>query len=111
MNRIFVYGTLKKGFGNHSIISGSRWLGDTEVKGKIYNLGAFPGAKFDEDGIVKGELYEVNELTLGRLDRLEGHPSFYLRTKVPCNLGVIVEAYHYCGKVNSKWLIESGVWK
>ena len=111
MNRVFVYGTLKKDFGNHYFLKDSEFLGHAEVKGTIYSLGHFPGAKLDEEGIIKGEIYEVNKETLERLDRLEGHPRLYLRTKVPCNLGIMVEAYHYSGRVDPKSLIESGVWK
>lgn len=111
MNRIFVYGSLKKGFGNHRLLETARFLGETQVKGKMYSLGGYPGAKMDEEGTIFGELYEVDDSTKSRLDRLEGHPTFYKRIQVPCSLGVLVETYHYCGRVDSKPLVESGVWK
>jgi gamma-glutamylcyclotransferase (GGCT)/AIG2-like uncharacterized protein YtfP len=37
----------------------------------------------EEKGLgVYGELYKVDELTLKRLDRLEGHPDFYRRSDI-----------------------------
>lgn len=35
---------------------------------------------------VEGEVYEVSESKLMRLDEFEGHPDFYLREKVPVAL-------------------------
>lgn len=77
---VFVYGTLKKGFGNHHLLHNCPYKGKGHIQGtKMLNLGAFPGMIPDESKKVQGELYEINEFTLKRLDRLEGHPHFYTR--------------------------------
>jgi gamma-glutamylcyclotransferase (GGCT)/AIG2-like uncharacterized protein YtfP len=40
---------------------------------------------------VKGELYMVDEPTLARLDRLEGHPQFYSREEIRISAGAGAE--------------------
>lgn len=87
--RVFVYGTLKKGHGNHRLLENSKFLGRCVINGKhrLVSLGGFPGlvAAEEEDAErgVSGEVYQVNEETLLSLDFLEGHPRFYERRKVP----------------------------
>lgn len=83
MNKIFVYGTLLSGFGNHKRLleNKSTYLGTAEIKGKMFSMGGFPGVTEGEDDI-HGEVYEVNDEVLKSLDRLEGHPNFYKRTQV-----------------------------
>lgn len=80
---VFVYGTLKKGFGNHRLLEKSRFIRKAEIPGTMYNLGAFPGIRpSDSSSLVAGEIYEVDDPTLDRLDTLEGHPNFYVRRTV-----------------------------
>ena len=95
--KVFVYGTLKRGWGNNRLISQvdtSRFLGHAYT-GDVYYF-AKSGCPFvieDEKlvanpsddnlmGIVLGEVYEVDETTLGQLDQLEGHPNWYMRETV-----------------------------
>jgi gamma-glutamylcyclotransferase (GGCT)/AIG2-like uncharacterized protein YtfP/predicted glutamine amidotransferase len=85
MQRVFVYGTLKKGFGNHRLLSNSRFLGNATTVSKWLMIGEdmpFPyllEQDWKKGKYIKGELYEVDEATLARLDRLEGVPSHYKR--------------------------------
>lgn len=86
--RVFVYGSLKNGKGNHRLLSGSKYLGRCYVEGRhrLLSLGGFPGLVKSDDlepQKVVGEVYQVNEETLQSLDWLEGHPRFYCREKVP----------------------------
>ena len=79
-HRVFVYGSLKKGHANHSLIKGSEFLGQFHT-GEGYTKIDGPGFPFlvpnpDGEGTY-GELYSVTSLTLALLDRLEGHPDFY----------------------------------
>lgn len=79
---VFVYGTLKRGHGNHRLLEagGARLLGTDSIKGwSMHDLGAFPAVAEGWD-TVHGEVFEVDAETLARLDRLEGIPSFYQRT-------------------------------
>lgn len=81
MHKIFVYGTLKRGHGNHRLLANARFIGTgiSEPVFTMLHLGGFPGIVRSGETAIHGELYEVDEGTLHRLDRLEGHPSFYER--------------------------------
>ncbi|WP_338553238.1 gamma-glutamylcyclotransferase [Paenibacillus sp. KS-LC4] len=72
MPRLFVYGTLRKGGNNHHYMNGALLLSlHTVVKGTLVDSGkGFPGMLL-EDGMVFGELYDVSEETLARIDKLE----------------------------------------
>jgi gamma-glutamylaminecyclotransferase len=78
----FVYGTLKKGYGNHPALKDSLFIGEaTSVeKYKVFNCG-FPMAFKDKEGLkVKGELYSVTQPeVVERLDQIEGNGHFYTR--------------------------------
>lgn len=88
MALLFVYGTLKTGYGNNSRImlpAGGVLQGTARMYGAVlYDLGSFPGLIItdNEDDLVHGELWEVPDKGIPALDRLEGHPNFYCRTKV-----------------------------
>jgi gamma-glutamylaminecyclotransferase len=88
--RVFVYGTLKEGYGNHRALAGSKALGRAVIAGKysLVDMGWYPGvldhsadSAFPERRI-GGEVYEIDDDTLNTLDMIEGHPSFYCREKV-----------------------------
>lgn len=88
---VFVYGTLKNGYCNHRLLDNSKYLGEAysvleRFEMRAPEIGGFPfvtevGHKSKNKGRVYGEVYEVDEKTLKRLDVLEGHPSFYTRHK------------------------------
>ncbi len=82
-DRIFVYGTLKKGFGNAQwFLSDSQFLGNATVKGQLLNIvGSFPGliGSDDQKSMVHGEVYLVDNPTLARLDHLENEGILYHR--------------------------------
>ncbi len=76
---LFVYGTLKRGLTNHHQLGGAPFLGEAELAGvRLHDLGPFPMA-IAADGLARGELYRVDEVTLARLDRFEGVPRLYRR--------------------------------
>jgi gamma-glutamylcyclotransferase (GGCT)/AIG2-like uncharacterized protein YtfP len=80
--KVFVYGTLLTGFGNNGLLRNSKLLGEQVLEGfDMYSLGAYPVITPGK-GRVQGEVYEVDDAVLGRLDRLEGYPNFYNRMKV-----------------------------
>ena len=78
----FVYGTLKKGFGNNYHMRNSTFVSKakTEDKFNLYSAGIPYLTKMGTTSHVHGELYEtpLDDL-LGPIDRLEGHPTFYKR--------------------------------
>jgi gamma-glutamylcyclotransferase (GGCT)/AIG2-like uncharacterized protein YtfP len=76
--RLFVYGTLMRGLGNHHRLHrhGASYMGDGRLDGALVNFhGAFPGFVGEysaEAAPIVGELYAVTHKTLEDLDRLEG---------------------------------------
>src|SRR4051812_27023287 len=73
---IFVYGSLMKGFGNHTLLRDATFVkeGLTLPEYTLISLGSFPGVLPDGTTSIKGEVYEVNLKVRDRLDQLEGHP-------------------------------------
>lgn len=87
-----VYGTLRKGYGNHRILDNEHceYLGTqrTTPEFKMVTLGGFPGVIPDGSSSVTIEVYRVNHPTVDqRLDWLEGYPSFYQKTQVETEWG------------------------
>ncbi len=75
MTTVFVYGTLKRGGGNHAFLGGQRFLGDARTAPgyTLYSLGDYPGmvrAPGDTAGVA-GELWVVEHACWAELDRLE----------------------------------------
>lgn len=115
---IFVYGSLKRGFGNHGVMerAGGRFIGEaqTEAGFTMYSLGGFPGVIRTGEGSVKGELYEVPVTGLPGLDMLEGHPNFYRRETIRLESGQ--EVLTYLLPVRKEYtegcpIVEDGVWE
>lgn len=107
--RVFVYGTLKKGFGNHRVLEGAKDLGRATIKGNytLVDLGWYPAvvnAPKAEEREIGGEVYEIDHDTLATCDMIEGHPSYYTRQKVMTSLGVTAWVYmlpeSYAGRAN-----------
>ena len=100
---VFVYGSLKRGFGNHSLLAMSKFHGSHTTAEDCYHmnsLGAFPAVTTVSDDCengysISGELYTVDSATLRKLDQLEGNGSFYTRKIVRLNSPVIKEAWIY----------------
>ncbi|XP_054764788.1 putative gamma-glutamylcyclotransferase CG2811 [Lytechinus pictus] len=93
MNRVFVYGTLKRGQPNHFALS--------EVGNERYTYigNGFTSTKWplviasehnipyllDKEGNgynIKGEVYDVDDVLLGHIDQVECYPDVYGRRKV-----------------------------
>lgn len=109
MDKVFVYGTLKKGFGLHRVVAKSRFLGKSTLSGyAMFSRIYFPYITKGE-GKIHGEVYEVNQDTLQLLDAIE---SGYKRERVVVNLkGEKIKVYVYVfeSEVGGK-KIDSGVW-
>lgn len=102
---VFVYGSLKNGFGNHVIMAGALSAGaavTVEAGFGMASFGAYPACYIPEDdealNKIQGELYGVNEMLLNALDKLEGNGSFYTRelVSVECpKTGQVIDAWMY----------------
>ncbi len=105
---LFVYGTLKQGYGNNQ-----RCLADAKFLGKALSVErdyimqdiGFPIVWQDDDdmiGQVSGELFFITNKMLANCDRLEGHPRMYKReervfqlTSLPGRVGEEITAWIY----------------
>lgn len=87
MVKVFVYGTLKQGHGNHVLLEDSRFLGPaiTDKKFIMYRAGIPFVSKSHNTTNISGELYMVDDITLKMLDMLEGHPAWYKRETTKIN--------------------------
>lgn len=114
--KVFVYGTLKKGHGNHRVmeLSNGKFLAECETQYDgfaMVHLGGFPGVIKTTDGTtIKGELYEVEHLEA--LDALEGYPNLYYREQVALSCGATAWMYLYNRAVQPQHkFIDNGIWR
>jgi gamma-glutamylcyclotransferase (GGCT)/AIG2-like uncharacterized protein YtfP len=93
MNYFFVYGTLKRGEGNHHLIEHAEFVDVGYVRGCVlFDLGGCPAMMTGDfrslmtDHVAKGEIYAVEDehldQTLASLDMLEQEGRMYLRAKL-----------------------------
>lgn len=97
-HKIFVYGTLRKGYCNHYFLEE-----DTDYIGKAISVDlykmtareyiirggrkrAVPFVCKTPEVNITGEIYEVSNNTLKLMDRLENHPYWYVREEVEFEL-------------------------
>jgi gamma-glutamylcyclotransferase (GGCT)/AIG2-like uncharacterized protein YtfP len=77
---IFVYGTLRQGGlrAMPTIFPGAKFLGQANVSGSLYDLGAYPGLLLDDStSSVIGEVYEIDDEALKQLDEIEASSSYW----------------------------------
>jgi gamma-glutamylcyclotransferase (GGCT)/AIG2-like uncharacterized protein YtfP len=67
---LFIYGTLMPGLRLEAEMHGARFRGPTQVTGRLVDVGRYPGFLSGE-GLVSGEVYEVDTAHLARLDGVE----------------------------------------
>ncbi len=81
-HKVFVYGTLKRGYGNNSLLKEAVYLGKAKTIDKWSMVGKgrpFPYLleKNFKGYNIEGEVYAVDDKELNLLDRLEGVPTHY----------------------------------
>ena len=85
-NLVFVYGTLRNGYGNHHLLKEAHCygIGCTDACYAMYLVHGFPYVTSTEARYrIVGELYAVDDDTLNILDSTEGHPIYYERREIP----------------------------
>lgn len=117
MNRLFVYGTLKRGCSNHRELAGQTFVGEarTQPGFRLFDLGGYPGLvpwPDDRDGVA-GEVWSVDNEALVRLDRFEGvSAGLYHREPIPLQPPFADEPVHAylhphavddCREVGAEW--------
>jgi gamma-glutamylaminecyclotransferase len=93
--RLLVYGSLRRGERANRFLADATFVGvaRTAPGCMLYDLGAFPGLVHGGEGAVLGELYDVDDDLLARLDRYEGTPNFYRRELVELEDGSSAQTY------------------
>jgi gamma-glutamylcyclotransferase (GGCT)/AIG2-like uncharacterized protein YtfP len=72
---IFVYGSLKRGYALHHLLTDQHYVGTAVTKPlyRLFDLGSYPGMIEWPEGLsVHGEIYKVNHSCLQTLDDAEG---------------------------------------
>ena len=113
MKKLFVYGTLKRGYGNHKRLTGATFLGlDSIEDSALLDLGFFPGMVERPGSRAYGEVFLVTDEHLRRTDLLEGVPHFYRRETRTTTAGIEVETYYLNRDADRRdyRTIESGLW-
>ena len=116
-NSIAVYGTLRRGCGNHRyLLSEADFLGefDSEPTFSLYSLGGFPGLKNNGNTSVKMEVFAVNDDEAEAVDQLEGYqagrkPHFYDKQDIETPFGT-AGVYIYVRDTEGRGFIETGDW-
>lgn len=70
---VFVYGTLRRGGSNDisRFCPAPEYVGNGEIVGTLFDLGAYPGAMLGGEGRIKGEVYRITPALEVQLDVLE----------------------------------------
>lgn len=116
-NLVAVYGSLRKTMGNHDyFLSKSKLLGEFKTKPEftLYSLGSYPGLKHKGDTSIVTEVYEVDDITLHRLNGLEGYTpgeeaTFYDRIEIETPWGNAF-IYIYVNELSDDSIVSSGDW-
>jgi len=103
MNLVFVYGTLKSGHQLNRVLADSIFVGEGVLDSTdygLFHLGAFPAVMavgYPRSYTIRGEVYQVDNITLMRLDQIEGVPILYERLveTIKLNSGENVQANVY----------------
>ena len=113
---VFVYGSLRKGMGNHSVLNprGSMLVDEytTPPEYHLADLGYYPAVLKGGGTAIKGELYAVSQEVWEAVEYLEGYPSFYDRVELTTPHGVAIMYYlpHDLCRPEDNDLVESGDW-
>lgn len=112
--KVFVYGTLLSGEGNHRQLRGARVLAvrRTEPRYTLVSLGPYPAMIAGGSTSVMGEVYDLDDDLVRALDHFEGVPSLYRRERIRLLGGETVDGYLLARPRPKRYqLIPSGDWR
>ena len=108
---VFVYGSLKKGFHNHHFMGDADFVSEARTRDPVWLLHQFnsktkpgayvPGVEDKGDGYIKGEIYQVDDEGLKKLDRLEENGTRYCRRQVCFEGGLTAWMYTHADKAEA----------
>jgi gamma-glutamylcyclotransferase (GGCT)/AIG2-like uncharacterized protein YtfP len=86
---VFVYGSLCRGEEFHHYLADARFVGPwrTPPTWEMWDLDGYPALTPGGQTSAAGELYDVSEALLARLDELEETPTLYQRTELDTPYG------------------------
>ena len=89
MNRVFVYGTLKRGQRNFHFLRHAEFVAEftTERIYSMFEFDDYPAVCLDGRHAIQGEIYHVTDRQFKMLDDLEWYPHFYQRIEIPTDHG------------------------
>ncbi|NQW93492.1 MAG: gamma-glutamylcyclotransferase [Polaromonas sp.] len=117
---VFVYGTLRKGEERdiNRLQPAPVFVGDSQIKGTLYDLGSYPGVRLSGENWVQGEVYQITPELERQLDEIEEvwpqQTGEYVKREVVvqcaglalvCLVYVVAELH-----VQGRGVIESGDW-
>ena len=122
MEKVFVYGTLRKHESNHGLLATAKPVAmQCRVEGRLYDTGGgYPAMALEPEYWTYGELYEVDDAQLSNLDCLEGYngegeDNLYDRVVVPVETDTgFIYAYAYIflkDQVQGLSAVEFGDWR
>lgn len=108
---LFTYGTLRRGFRNHHFLENAKFIAtaisiekiDTVLRTTPDYPEGYPVAfisKSPKAQNLSGEIFEIDEITLSRIDKLEDYPHEYDRVSLQfeCEDNITRSALIYIGK-------------
>jgi len=114
-NRLFVYGSLRRGCDNphaQQLDREARYFGSGKVYGRMYRVDWYPGVVLGGSDWVTGDLFDdVPESTIAQLDQYEGSNEFQRRqveAYLPNGEGLDCWIYEFVAPVEGLARIESG---
>ena len=92
---VFVYGTLMKGELHHTSIAHARFVraAETLPEYDLVQIDYYPAMLEGGQCRIMGELYEIDDETLKRLDELEEVPHYYERRTIELADGTAAQTY------------------
>lgn len=111
--RVFVYGTLRRGGTHHFRMAGAGYHAAGFVRGWLYRIDWYPGLVLDKaGGLVAGEIFDVAPELMARLDEFEGDDYRRVRTRVVTGQGEVenVWVWEWCGAVDGCPQLADGDW-
>lgn len=115
MTKVFVYGTLKKGHRANHLLDDAEFLGgyETEPCFTMYDLTSYPAVSIGGTTPILGEVYEVDDSTLRKLDAYEGYPTLYQKHTLQTIYGDVdmyVMDRELAQQYSNNSFIQDGVW-
>ncbi|MCC6737584.1 MAG: gamma-glutamylcyclotransferase [Planctomycetia bacterium] len=112
MTLVFAYGTLRRGERSHGMLADAVFAGEarTRPEFELADLGGHPALVEGGSTSVVGEAWQVDALTLARLDAFEDVPALFRRVTITLADGRAAEAYVMPASAAGTKRIPGGDW-